>query len=170
MVSTDISTLVKSAIYNHREELHSNNSVISKINTDIVDVDFSMTPAEWKTVDVQNNCIFVSNDMVSEILFGNENNVGISVYTNNFIKSDTPKFNYIIKRYTSGITELYILLDTTNTYYINHIEGAGWSTPGTDYVRKNLERFGRNVSEISYDLEHDNPIELYKSSISVLLD
>ena len=97
MVSTDISTLVKYEIDKHLEDLHSNNSVISKINTDIVDVDFSMTPTEWKTVDVQNNCIFVSNDIVSEILFGNENDVGISVYTNNFIKSDTPKFNYIIK-------------------------------------------------------------------------
>ena len=48
-----------------------------------------------------------------------------------------------MKRYTSGITEIYILVDTTNTYYINHLSGAGFSKPNTNsYKRLNLEKFG----------------------------
>jgi hypothetical protein len=48
-----------------------------------------------------------------------------------------------VKKYTSGVTEIYILVDTTNTYYINHLNGAGFSKPSTNsYQRLNLEKFG----------------------------
>lgn len=171
MLASDIPELTSNAIRDHLEKMHRGNSVIGKVNTDIVDVRFSMIPVEWNTVDVTDDEVFISNDMVSEVLFGTEeNNDGISVYTDNFITADTPKFNYIIKRYTSGITELYLLLDTTNTYYINHIQGAGWSQFGSDYIRKNIEGFGRDVARISYDRDTDNPIDLYKTSISVVID
>ena len=171
MLVSDIPALTTNAIEDHLGKMHRDNSVMGSINTDIVDVKFSMTPVEWNTVSATNDEIFVSNDMVSEVLFGTEENSdGISVYTDNFITADTPKFNYIVKRYTSGITELYILLDTTNTYYINHIKGAGWSSFGTDYIRKNIERFGIDVAKISYDEFQDNPIDLYKTKISVVIE
>lgn len=38
------------------------------------------------------------------------------------------------------MVELYILIDTTNTYYINHVANAGYSLVNdTDFGRKNLE-------------------------------
>jgi hypothetical protein len=66
----------------------------------------------------------------------------ISVYTHNFIKDSTPQFNYIIKEYknkNNQLVELYLLIDTTHTYYINHVPGAGYSTTEDELIeRKNL--------------------------------
>jgi hypothetical protein len=124
---------------------HQKGSVMYTINNNIVDVDFSLTPAEWKKVDVTNSQIEIENDIVSEIRFGKSPDSIISVMTSNFVKDDTPDFNYILKRYSSGMAELYILVDTTNTYYINHVPGAGYSMTednNVGYVRKNLEKFG----------------------------
>jgi hypothetical protein len=71
----------------------------------------------------------------------------------NFITNITPQFNYIKKVYKSGMVELYILIDTTNTYYISHVPNAGYSlVNNTDFGRKNLEGIYDkeiNSSEIS---------------------
>ena len=151
------------------DSYHNSGSTMYLINNNIVDVDFSLTPSEWKKVQVSRDCIEVDNDIVSEIKFGNSPDSSISVVTSSFIKEDMPDFNYVLKRYSSGITELYILVDTTNTYYINHVSGAGYTTPvhsgTTSYVRKNLESFGPNVSRIG-----DVAIENFKTQISVFLD
>lgn len=173
MVSTEISTMIDVKKQEHIDYWHNKNSVIDNINTKIVDVDFSMTPAEWKHIDISNSEIVVSNDIVSEITFGNQDNSMISVYTKNFIKSDRPNFNYILKRYSSGMTELYILLDTTNTYYISHVPGAGCSTTEdleNGFSRKNLETFGYDIANIEWSANSGVPFfEKFKTSISVIV-
>jgi hypothetical protein len=142
----------------------------------MVDVDFLTTPSEWKTTSVSSyggvDFMMVSNDIVSEILFGTSDDPGISVMTSNFLKDDLPKFNYILKRYSSGLAELYILVDTTNTYYINHVPGAGYPNPATDeFPRSNLNGFQDN-SIIDYDQESEGGtfFQKYKTQISVVID
>jgi len=42
----------------------------------------------------------------------------------------------------SGVSELYVYVPTTNTYYINHIEGdPGCTLYGNEIKRQNLKGF-----------------------------
>ena len=70
------------------EDFHQRGSLIYTINNNIVDVDFSLTPADWKKTDITENQIEVQNDIVSEITFGKSPDSSISVFTSNFIKND----------------------------------------------------------------------------------
>lgn len=171
MLTGEIDKKVAEAMDDHVDVLHNPNSVITRINTDVEDVNFSTTPPDWtKFQSSDDNCsILVSNDIPVEIYFGNKDDYGISVITNNFLGSLKPDFNYVVKRYASGITEMTMLVDTTNTYYISHVYGAGYTSLEEDgFNRKNLERFGTDVATL---VTKDSTVfNTYKTSISVLLD
>jgi hypothetical protein len=43
---------------------------------------------------------------------------------NQFVTTANAKFTYLFKRWMSGITEIYVHIPTTNTYYINHLSST----------------------------------------------
>ena len=90
----------------------------------------------------------VSNDIVFEQFWGSNADWNLSLSVENqFISAANVKFTYLLRRWMSGITELYVHIPTTNTYYINHVP----STPdynidedSTEISAVNVTHFGRN--------------------------
>ena len=126
-MSSTISTNISSEIIDHIKEKHEDNELFNLISN-------------ITNIDISNISNTYTNNIISNIIFGDSNNTDvISVYTHNFVKDDTPPFNYIIKEYANGIVEMYILIETTNTYYINHVPGAGQTKVFTESIdRKNI--------------------------------
>ena len=145
-----MSSGVNTKLTNHNETYHGSNNLIPYINDNIVGVNF-----ENANID----------NILSTIEFGDMNNSELTVYTHNFLVDDTPKFNYIKKTYLAGdMVELYVLIDTTNTYYINDTAHDGREVK--NYQRANLKEFGEKSESIS--CTSDEYIEnKYKTEISV---
>ena len=67
------------------------------------------------------------NDYIEQLIVGDAKDGNILAYASNPAINNKWKqlsCNYIAKCWKSGLTELYIYLPTTYTYYIPHIEGA----------------------------------------------
>lgn len=173
MLQESIPTALDGLVGEHVRAMHGDDSVIGVVNSRIEDVDFTSIPDGWMNKEEAASETAISNDILDDVVFGTQDDRTISVFTSNFVKDDTPGFSYVEKRYRSGLTELYMLLDTTNTYYVNHVPGAGRTTVPTasesGYPRKNLERFGASKSRISYDPTKDSLVDKCKTGISVVL-
>lgn len=105
----------------HIENDHSENSVITKINNSL-DVSFSIDLLESNFTVKNDNLI--TNDLVKNItifdgLSKRKINAQYKSYITNNEYKDLNDITYIIKDYYSGISEIYIHLGTTNTYYVN---------------------------------------------------
>ena len=74
----------------------------------------------------------------------------------NFLTSDdSADFSYITKRWNSGVTEIYVYIPTTNTYYIAHAGSeSGCGVPlSVAYRRQNIAAdFGLSASVIDSDI------------------
>ena len=97
----------------------------------------------------------MSNDIVLEQFWGSNAdwNLALSV-ENQFISAANAKFTYLFRRWMSGITEIYVHIPTTNTYYINHVA----STPNyninedtTELSAANVTQFGRNKTVFKHN-------------------
>ena len=69
----------------------------------------------------------ISNDYLEHIFTGSASDGNVLAFSANSAGSNAWKqidCSYIAKYWKSGLTELYIYLPTTFTYYIPHIEGA----------------------------------------------
>ena len=156
-LTTIVEPIISDYIELHENTKHLSSSIIGRADKTI-DVAVNTDPTNWSSYElssIDNETVEIyTNDTVQNVYFGDygsSNN--ISIIVENFITNITPQFNYIKKVYKSGMVELYILIDTTNTYYINHVDNAGYSLVKDDkFERKNLKGIYDeeiNSSEIS---------------------
>lgn len=84
------------------------------------------------------------------MLVGNSTNDNVIAFTSNSANGNAWKqvnCSYIAKCWKSGLTELYVYLPTTYTYYVPHLEGAGQCNAYGDAVVVN----GRNLIATTQD-------------------
>ena len=81
--------------------------------------------------------------------FGTGNDGDVVAQISNFLNDDgtveeISSMTYIVKRWMSGMTELFINVPTTKTYYLNNLYGASDCKvlPQNSMTRKNLDDFG----------------------------
>lgn len=144
----DVDKAYNAALDSHIAARHAPGSVLTRINNDIMDTKFSNISEDWIQFDISNSGeTIVYNDLVSEVKFGEvnvaEDKLDDTIYANTLntvCNCKNADLNYIMKRWMSGYTELYISLPTTNTYYLNHILGTPNCTvnPNDVLERKNL--------------------------------
>ena len=116
-----------------------------------MDTKFSNIADDWIKYDLEGandsseNIMY--NDLPWQVRFGEidtaEEKFDDTLYAdtaNTVQTSKNIKLNYIMKRWMSGYTELYINLPTTGTYYLNHVLGTPNCTTNPDELieRKNL--------------------------------
>lgn len=144
----------------HNEDWHSNTgniveSTISVLNGEYLGTDFSGLDLKSLAQKTENNSsLQILDDNVFEILTG-ENMYGEvrCTLSNHLVYNDNAECTYILKRYASGISELYINIPTTNTYYINHVIGVpNCKYEAKDIKRKNLNGFGIEKQTITGDI------------------
>lgn len=134
----------------HISEDHGKTSTITFINDNAVGVD--MKYIDVKTIDnvnLDDGQEFPIVDDVVNTIDTNDTNIGEAVVEiSNFLTSDTDiECKYIVKRFTSGINEMYIHIPTTDTYYISHVHGSqGCSLYDVDIEHQNIRDFGADVS------------------------
>ena len=108
-------------IYNHIEESHAPESLVTQMNS-YMDTSFQLSGFIDKDSQFD-----VSNDYLEHIFTGTASDGIVLAFSANTAGSKTWKqidCSYVAKYWKSGLTELYIYLPTTFTYYIPHIEGA----------------------------------------------
>ena len=98
-----------------------------------MDSKFSNIADDWikYEVDAQPGETIIQNDLLHDIKFGEVNlaeekiddTIRVDTY-NPVCKQDNAQLNYIMKRWMSGYTELYINIPSTGTYYLNHVLGT----------------------------------------------
>lgn len=147
-----ISALVSTCVSNHISIDHDVDSMITQLNTNYIDTNMEDI-IHWQKSNDQNDCLVINNDIIAEMVFGEYEDGDITIQISNFITtSDEPdeqryieiqNFNYIMKRWMSGITELFINIPTTSTYYLPDLYGASDCriSPETRITRKNLSEF-----------------------------
>ena len=138
----------------HLSTEHLSSAVISKLNAKYLDVDMQDIE-NWQTATVDDNSMVVRNDIIQEMFFGSFLDGDVVASCNNYLNDKSNSafeisgLNYIMKRWMSGLTELYIHLPTTYTYYLPNQWGAGncRSNSETSYIRKNLADYGEDKME-----------------------
>ena len=138
----------------HLSTEHLSSAVISKLNAKYLDVDMQDIE-NWQTATVDDNSMVVRNDIIQEMFFGSFLDGDVVASCNNYLNDKSNSafeisgLNYIMKRWMSGLTELYIHLPTTYTYYLPNQWGAGncKSNSETTYTRKNLADYGEDKME-----------------------
>ena len=110
--------------------------------------------SSWQQVEVSSLGaaeLGVKNDIIAEMTFGTGMDGDVVAQISNFLNpeddwtmEEISSMTYITKRWMSGVTELFINIPTTRTYYLNNLYGASDCKllPGNSSSRKNLEDFG----------------------------
>lgn len=110
--------------------------------------------SSWQQVEVSSLGaaeLGVKNDIIAEMTFGTGMDGDVVAQISNFLNpeddwtmEEISSMTYITKRWMSGITELFINIPTTRTYYLNNLYGASDCKllPENSSSRKNLEDFG----------------------------
>lgn len=134
-------------------------SIVDKMNSDLLGVGFEgFRSADWysSSGSAAGGDMSVSNDIVYEQVWGDENDWDFSLSVSNmFVETPNAPFTYMVRRWMSGLTELYVQVPTTNTYYINHVP----STPNYNIgavkedslVAANVTQFGQAKTVFSHD-------------------
>ena len=83
--------------------------------------------------------IKAQNDIVYQVLQGTEADGIVRVELSNFLAHDeNAACSYIWMKYASGYNEVYVHVPTTNTYYINHVDGLPGCTNAAPILHKNI--------------------------------
>ena len=128
------------------------NSLIDNINTNLLSVNFDGLQSNgWQQEHgtLTSDSYKIENDIVFEQYWGSniDQNLTLSI-ENQFVTTSNAKFTYLMRRWMSGITEIYINIPTTNTYYINHLK----STPNYSIDKNStIELTASNVSQFGKD-------------------
>lgn len=136
----------------HIEQYHNKESFITRINEEKTDISASTLKLEqWcKLNDTEDESVmYIENDIVNECEFGDQDTGDIYISHSNYISDiEQDNFQYIMKRWYSGITELYIHIPSTDTYYLSHTQGSSFNKiPITQpYKRDNLLNFGEEIA------------------------
>ena len=154
LISSRLSTELDVELENHISTHHASNSFITSLNRDYATTQLDDIVSSWQKIKVSSDNAMnlgIKNDIIAEIQFGEQNDGDIVVQISNYLDdndSDTMEevsgVTYITKRWMSGITEIYINVPTTRTYYLNNLYGASNCNlaPELEISRKNLDSFG----------------------------
>lgn len=164
LISCEISSAVMDLLSGHEEDDsrrygHTGDAIVKLLNDNIVSVDFSgLSVGEWPATqyDNEDSLSGANNDLVLEQYWGDASALSsiLSVYTENrFVSADCVDAEYFIRRWKSGVTEMYIHVQTTNTYYVNHLPSTpGYSIkPSDTLTAMNVLDFGSSKAVFDHD-------------------
>ena len=125
------------------------------LNNDYIDVSFEDIAESWQTHEMCSDYIATHNDIVFEIESSTNEDGDIQASSSNANQTlsslalDDIPLTYILKRWKSGMCELYIYLTTTNTYYLAFNEGVPncMVEPTEPIYRRNLAQVGTVATE-----------------------
>lgn len=111
--------------------------LIAQLNKRFSSVDLDDLEPSWQTFSTDDaaGTTRVTNDLINEMVFGSYNDGVVGAYTSSFVNEcnvdsastePTPitSLTFIAKRWVSGMTDLYINIPTTSSYYLNNLYGA----------------------------------------------
>ena len=163
------------ALSAHIASDHAESSLITYVNENFLPVDMSdLKLSSWghATYNSTSSEMSIADDLVDTIEFGDETTGDVTVTLSNFLTSTTnAKCSYILKRYMSGITELYVYVPTTNTYYLDHVNGLpGCTKAQADNIeRQNLSKF--KVKPFAVDMsKHYSSFEIGIAAAALSID
>lgn len=140
-----LSAMVHQVIMEHIDESHGPSSFIGYVNDTMLSTDFSPISDFYnESVLCSDGELCACNDLVAEMHTSDVADGSITISVSNFLSSyQVADFSYVMKRYTSGMTEIFIYIPTTNTYYLPHVDGSSYCTVSKDIAikRKNLGSF-----------------------------
>lgn len=147
---------------------HLSSSLISFVNVSCVSTDFSgVDLGGWVSKALSGEALLGSNDVVLDMAFGTREDGVVGAEVSNFLTSTAnAECSYVMKRYASGVTELYVYLPTTNTYYIGHVDGLpDCACRGKAFERYNIRQaFGPDAAVI------DSAISSHYTEFSIHVD
>lgn len=178
LLSGTMSSEYEDTLQNHLCGEHLPGSFISRVNNDFLSVAFDDIDSTWQKMVVSTDLAFsVKNDMIAEMQFGSYNDgdivASISSYAtaNELVELSTA--TYIMKRWMSGVTEIFVNIPSTKTYYLNNLYGAGDCRTLSSVVsqRKNIEGLvGVNSSQNGNVATHATEIQLGITSSEYHID
>lgn len=183
-MADDISGFVSAGISSHVDAAHGEltsgvewlnaNALAPDFETEtehIPDADYNLSA--WTKKTASGETLSVVNDMPEYVWFGDQTDGDLTASVSNFTTGGGKhvKLNYIVKRYNSGVTEVYVYLPTTDTYYIGHIPGSeNCAVPQTELIpRKNLNGVVQD-NRISSSLAYSTRIDLAMLSVLYSMD
>lgn len=176
LVSSDISSMYEDKISEHELSpsyaLGHVSSLMDDINTKLMGTDFdSFKSNGWQQRVNEYSAPeqVISNDLVFEQFWGANTDRGVTMSVENqFVTTPDARLTYLVRRWMSGITELYVQVPTTNTYYINHVS----STPGynidegSELTAANVTQFGRDKTVFPHDPNQKGVYTTMKLAVS----
>ena len=137
--------------------------MISRLNGSYADVKLEDLDSAWQKAENEPSPLGVKKDIIAEMQFGKWSDGDVTVKTSNFLSKsedgeveplEPTDITYIMKRWMSGVTELYISIPTTNTYYLANAYGAAdcIRDPHDSYERPNLTEYAEDLREQPSDL------------------
>jgi hypothetical protein len=114
----------------HVSQYHDEGSNVDLLANGYVDTNFEGIDDEWQKHELCSDYLAVENDIVFEIESSTNEDGDIFASASNAsetlsgLKIEDIPLTYILKRWKSGISELYIYLTTTNTYYLPFNRGV----------------------------------------------
>ena len=161
LMSSDISDICQDSLDSHEisEDYkygHSVSSLVSEINQTMLSVNFDgLQSSGWQRSESVGNTYQVSNDIVFEQYWGDDSDWNITLSVENHLTSQAnANFTYLFRRWMSGMTEIYVHIPTTNTYYINHVPSSpnyNINETITELTAANVSHFGRDKQVFSHD-------------------
>lgn len=154
LISSNLSTQLDTELENHLSTHHLSGSFITRLNEDYATTQLDDIMSSWQSVKISSSnamTLGIKNDIITEMHFGGQNDGDVIVQISNYLDDEEAEYmeeisgaTYITKRWMSGITEMYINIPTTRTYYLNNLYGASNCRldPEMEMSRKNLENFG----------------------------
>lgn len=155
--------------------------LITQLNSKFSSVDLDDLEPTWQRFNQTETSLAVDNDIIAEMTFGTYKDGSVLVRTSSFIdecREEETRFNdqenasFIMKRWMSGITDLYINIPTTGTKYLNNLYGAAGCTLAPETV---IERANLKNSECGADTDgqlssHYTTIEVGLASTDYTID
>jgi hypothetical protein len=134
-------------------------SVVDRMNSDLLGVDFEgFRSADWysSSGSAAGGDMAARNDIVYEQQWGDQDDWDFSLSVSNmFVETPAAPFTYLVRRWMSGFTELFVRVPTTNTYYINHVPSTPnyniGSSKEDSLVAANVTQFGQAKTVFSHD-------------------
>ena len=139
----------------HTSQYHKEGSAVDLLNNDYIDVNFEDIDESWQTHEMCSDYIATQNDIVFEMESSTNEDGDIQASSSNAnqtlsgLSLDDIPLTYILKRWKSGMCELYVYLTTTNTYYLAFNEGVPncMVEPTEPIYRRNLAQVGTVATE-----------------------
>lgn len=178
LLSSTLSGECIDVLQTHLCSEHSTSSFMTHVNNDFLSVAFDDIDSSWQKMIVSSDeAITIKNDIIADMQFGSYYDGDVIASISNFTTGgqivDLSTATYIMKRWMSGVTELFINIPSTRTYYLNNLYGAGdcRTLSSIPSQRKNLEGLvGVNATQDGNVAKHATEIQLGITSSEYHID